>query len=45
MTLDLLDLLILAHFCFNKPVPTWLWVLGVFSTFGTMAAIWGNKNE
>lgn len=29
MTLDLLDLLLVAQFCFNRDVPEWLWVLGV----------------
>lgn len=36
MTLDLLDLLLIAHFCFGKPVPWWLWILGVFAGIGTM---------
>lgn len=35
MTLDLLDMLLVAHFGFHAEFPTWLWVLGVLSTIGT----------
>lgn len=28
MTLDLLDLLFVSHFCFNATVPVWLWIAG-----------------
>jgi hypothetical protein len=32
MTLDLLDLLLVAQFCFGRDVPWWMWVLGALST-------------
>jgi hypothetical protein len=32
--IDLLDLLLIANFCFDKPVPWWLWCLGVLATLG-----------
>lgn len=31
MTLDLLDLLLVSHFCFNAQVPVWMWVMGIFA--------------
>ena len=34
MTIDLLDLLLIARFCFDKPVPAWLWIWGVIATAG-----------
>jgi hypothetical protein len=34
MTLDLLDLLLVSAFCFDKTVPWWLWVLGVVASIG-----------
>lgn len=35
MTLDLLDLLLIAKFCFDKPVPWWLWGLGAMATLAS----------
>lgn len=32
MTLDLLDILLVLNVCFDKPVPWWLWCLGVLAT-------------
>lgn len=34
MTLDLLDMLLVSSFVFEKHVPWWMWILGVLSTFG-----------
>lgn len=32
--IDLLDILLVAHFIFNKDVPPFMWVLGVIATIG-----------
>lgn len=37
MTLDLLDLLLIAHFCFDKQVPWWLWILGVLASLSAQS--------
>ncbi len=34
MTLDLLDILLVIHFCFEKQVPWWLWILGALASMG-----------
>lgn len=39
MSLDLLDLLLIVSFCFDRPVPWWLWVLGVLATTGAQIRI------
>ncbi len=36
MTLDILDVLLVAHFCFAAPVPWWLWALGIVNTILNM---------
>lgn len=32
MTIDLLELLFVSHFCFAAPVPWWLWGIGLLSS-------------
>lgn len=39
MTLDLLDLLLISHFCFSAPVPWWLWVFGILASIGGQVVI------
>lgn len=39
MTLDILDLLIVSHFCFNAQVPLWLWIVGVLMSISSQVSI------
>lgn len=39
MTLDLLDILFVTHFCFGKPVSWWMWIWGVFASIFSQCEI------